>query len=76
MDHISLQIWYYVEFVIKILISVKDRTDKWKLGLVSRQSYNVAKNLMYYFHILHGEVGYDEIPVSYTHLTLPTKRIV
>ena len=25
---------------------------------------------------LHGSLGHSSIPVSYTHLTLPTKRIV
>ncbi|MDP2797466.1 MAG: hypothetical protein Q8N94_08160 [Methanoregula sp.] len=31
------------------------------IAVVSRQSCNVAKNLMYYFHTQHEGVGYDEI---------------
>ena len=32
-----------------------------KYNLMSRQSCNVVKNLIYYFHIPHKGVGYDEI---------------
>ena len=50
--------------------------DKWKKGLVGVVYQVTASD---YAHIIATEGGgssYQDVPVSYTHLTLPTKRIV
>ena len=45
------------------------------LGLIVAQGVYVVLFIKELWHLVHGAMYFTE-PVSYTHLTLPTKRIV
>ena len=52
------------------------KKDPWSMEMISQEIAEDSSRITWIMELGEPMIGYCMVPVSYTHLTLPTKRIV